>query len=70
MNIIDELHKKGTTIILITHYMDEVERLCDRAVLLKDGVAHAYGTIPEIKKKFGNKSLDEIFVEVYGGIDE
>lgn len=67
MEIIDELHKDGTTIIMITHYMDEVERLCDRAVLLKDGVAHAYGTISEIKKKFGGKSLDEIFVEVYGG---
>lgn len=67
MDIIDELHEDGTTIIMITHYMDEVERLCDRAVLLKDGVAHAYGTISEIKKKFGNKSLDEIFVEVYGG---
>ena len=70
MNIIDELHAKGTTIIMITHYMDEVERLCDRAILLKDGVAHAYGTIKEIKKKFGGKSLDEIFVEVYGGEDE
>lgn len=70
MDIIDELHEKGTTIIMITHYMDEVERLCDRAVLLKDGVAHAYGTIAEIKKKFGGKSFDEIFVKVYGGKDE
>lgn len=67
MDIIDELHEDGTTIIMITHYMDEVERLCDRAVLLKDGVAYAYGTISEIKKKFGGKSFDEIFVEVYGG---
>ena len=70
MNIIDELHEKGTTIIMITHYMDEVERLCDHALLLKDGIAYAYGTIPEIKKEFGGKSLDEIFVEVYGGVDE
>jgi ABC-2 type transport system ATP-binding protein len=70
MNIIDELHKKGTTILLITHYMDEVERLCDRALLLKDGVARAYGTIAEIKKTFHNKSLDEIFIEVYGAENE
>lgn len=70
MEIIDELHKKGTAVILITHYMEEVEKLCDRALLLKDGVAHAYGTIAEIKKKFGGKSLEEIFVEVYGGEDE
>ena len=70
MKIIDELHEKGSTIIMITHYMDEVERLCDRAILLKNGIAYAYGTIDEIKKKFGGKSLDDIFVEVYGGIDE
>lgn len=67
MDIIDELHKKDTTIIMITHYMDEVERLCNRALLLKDGVAHAYGTISEIKKSHQNKSLDQIFVDIYGG---
>ncbi|MBR1796023.1 ATP-binding cassette domain-containing protein [Candidatus Saccharibacteria bacterium] len=66
MDIIDELHQKGSSIILITHYMDEVERLCDRALLLKDGVARAYGPISEIRKEFGGKSLDEIFVKVYG----
>ena len=70
MEIIEELHKKGCAIILITHYMDEVEKLCDRALLLKDGVARAYGTIKDIKKEFGGKSLDEIFVEVYGGENE
>ena len=66
MEIIEELHTKGTSIIMITHYMDEVERLCDRALLLKDGVARAYGTIREIRKEFGGRTLDQIFVDVYG----
>lgn len=66
MEIIEELYKKGSAIILITHYMDEVERLCDRALLLKDGKARAYGSIDEIKKEFKNKSLDQIFVDIYG----
>lgn len=70
MEIIEELHKKGSAIIMITHYMDEVERLCDRALLLKDGTARAYGTIKEIRDEFGGKSLDEIFVNVYGGENE
>ena len=47
-----------------------MEKLCDRALLLKDGVKRAYGEIGEIKKEFGGKSLDEIFVEVYGGNNE
>ena len=70
MEIIEEHHKKGAAIIMITHYMDEVENLCDRALLLKDGVARAYGTIPEIKKEFKGKSLEQIFVDVYGGENE
>ena len=70
MEIIEEAHKKGAAIIMITHYMDEVEKLCDRAILLKDGVAHAYGTIKEIKKQHQNKSLEQIFIDVYGGEDE
>lgn len=66
MDIIDELHQKGTTIIMITHYMDEVERLCDSALLLKNGVVHAYGSVKDIKKKFNGMSFDQIFVKVYG----
>jgi len=69
MNIIDEVRRKGATVLMITHYMDEVERLCDRAILLKDGVTKAYGTIGEIKKSFNGKSLDEIFVKIYGEQD-
>lgn len=70
MEIIDELHQKGTAIILITHYMDEVEKLCDRILLLKDGVARAYGSVKDVKKEFGGKTLDQIFVEIYGGDNE
>ena len=69
MDIIAELHHKGSTIIMITHYMEEVERLCNRALLLKDGVARAYGEISDIKKEFGGKSLDQIFVKIYGESD-
>jgi len=69
MDIIDEVHQKGATILMITHYMDEVERLCDRAILLKDGKARAYGSIKNIKKEFNGKSLDDIFVQVYGEQD-
>ena len=70
MDIIEELHKKGSAIILITHYMEEVERLCDRILLLRDGKAKAYGTVKDVRKEFGGKTLDEIFVEVYGAKED
>lgn len=66
MEIIEELHQKGSTIILITHYMDEVEKLCDHILLLKNGVARASGTINEVRNKFHRNSLDQIFIDIYG----
>ena len=66
MEIIEELHQKGSTIILITHYMDEVEKLCDHILLLKNGVARASGTINEVRNKFHRSSLDQIFIDIYG----
>lgn len=53
MNIIEEQKHAGATVLMVTHQMDEVERLCDRVVLLKDGVAEAYGTIPEVQARYG-----------------
>ena len=53
MNIIEERRKAGATIIYVTHQMEEVEQLCDRLILLKDGQAAAYGTLAEMKKQFG-----------------
>lgn len=66
MDIIEEHQKRGATVVMVTHQMEEVERLCDRIILLKDGKAAAYGTVSSVRKKFGNKSLDDIFLEVYG----
>lgn len=66
MDIIDEQKTKGSTVILITHDMAEVERLCDRLLLLKNGNKHAYGTVSEVLKKFNKKNMDDVFLEVYG----
>ena len=57
MDILEELSKGGTTTVLVTHQMEEVERLCDRVVLLKDGVRRLYGTVSEVKDEFGSKHI-------------
>lgn len=66
MNIIKEHQQAGATVIMVTHQMEEVEKLCDRIILLKDGAARAYGSVADVKKQFGNISLDDIFIKVYG----
>jgi ABC-2 type transport system ATP-binding protein len=70
MDIIEEHREKGATIIFVTHQMEEVERLCDRIILLKNGTAHAYGTIKEVKQQFNSDSLDDIFLQVYSDENE
>jgi ABC-2 type transport system ATP-binding protein len=57
MDIIDEQNKRGAGVMMVTHQMEEVERLCSRALLLKDGKAEAYGTIDEIKDNFGGQRI-------------
>ena len=66
MSIIEDHQKKGATVIYITHQMEEVERLCDRILLLKNGRAAAYGTVGEVRKRFDGKDLDSIFIQIYG----
>ena len=54
MDIIDAQKKGGSTVLMVTHQMEEVERLCDRIILLRDGVSRAYGTVEEVQDQFGN----------------
>jgi ABC-2 type transport system ATP-binding protein len=42
---------------MVTHQMEEVERLCDRVILLKGGRAEAYGTIPEVQNQYGGTMI-------------
>lgn len=65
IDIVDNLQKRGTAVIYITHLMEEVERLADRLLILKDGKARAYGTVKDVKKEFKSKSIEDIFVSIY-----
>ncbi len=44
---LEQLKKKGLTIILTSHFMDEVEVLCDKICILKKGETVFYGTVKE-----------------------
>ena len=48
--ILLELKNKGLTILLTSHFMDEVEMLCDEICILKKGKAVFFGTVEEAKK--------------------
>lgn len=47
--VVEKLHKEGTTIIYTTHYMEEAERLCDRIGIIDNGEIIAQGTLNELR---------------------
>jgi ABC-2 type transport system ATP-binding protein len=53
----------GTTVLLVTHFMDEAERLCDRLVIIDYGRIIAEGSPQDlIDSVTGAKSLEDVFV--------
>lgn len=70
---IKKLRDHGATIIYTTHYMEEVEELCDRVIILDNGQIIASGTVEELKKLAKNQTkivegptLNDVFLELTG----
>ncbi len=63
-DMIREYKKDGLTIVLITHFMDEIENLCDRVALMKAGKMIYIGTPKEVIENFQAKNLDEVFLKI------
>lgn len=70
LDIVQEYQQQGTAVIYITHLMEEVERLADRVLIIKDGTSRAYGSIAKLKKDFKSDSIEEIFVSIYETADK
>ena len=60
----DFASKKGTTILLASHNMNEVERLCNEVMMMKNGEIIDRGTCDDLIKKHGRKNLEETFLKI------
>lgn len=54
--------KNDSTVILSTHYMDEIELYCDKVLFINDGVTEVYDT-PENILKSGYKSINSFYLD-------
>ncbi len=66
-NIILEEKRLGRTIVLSTHMMNEVEELCDHALMINHGKRVLYGRIDEIKRRYASNC---VFVGFEGTLPE
>ena len=64
---IRECRTNGKTVIFSTHVMSEVEKLCDRIGIIHGGELLAEGTLADLRRQYGNESLEDIFVSVVDG---
>ncbi|SFH74751.1 ABC transporter ATP-binding protein [Pisciglobus halotolerans] len=64
---IKELKEKGACVIFSSHNMNNVEEICDRLVMAKDGAMVLNGTIHQIREQFGRKKL---FLETPKTVEE
>ena len=60
----DFASKKGTTILLASHNMNEVERLCSEVMMMKKGNIIDKGTCKSLINKHGRKNLEETFLKI------
>lgn len=56
--------KSSVTIVLTTHYMEEVEALSDHVAVMMNGAVKAYGTVDELKAQTGKGTLEEAFIAI------
>jgi len=60
----DFASKKGTTILLASHNMNEVERLCHEVMMMKNGEIIDKGKSSDLINKHGRKNLEEVFLKI------
>ena len=56
--------ERKLSILLASHNMDEVKRLCSSVMMMKDGIIIDSGTPEYLIKKYGRTNLEEVFLEL------
>lgn len=59
---LEKLKDKGLTIFLTSHFMDEVEALCDEICILKTGSPAFYGTVEQAKSQCGCRRFEDAYL--------
>ncbi|MDR6293449.1 ABC-2 type transport system ATP-binding protein [Inquilinus ginsengisoli] len=56
--------ERGATILLASHNMGEVERLCDTVLMMKEGRIVDHGSPDELIARYGRSDLEEVFLDI------
>ena len=62
--------QKDVTIILTSHYLEEIENLCDRVAILSSGKLLQLGTVEDVKQMTGSINFEDAFIKLVEGSNE
>ena len=63
---LESLKEQGLTIFLTSHFMDEVEALCDEICILKKGTPVFHGTVEQAKARCGCERFEDAYLQLSG----
>jgi sodium transport system ATP-binding protein len=66
VKFVRDCRDRGKTVIYSTHIMSEVEKLCDVIGIIHDGRLLAEGTLEELRTRYHERDMEEIFVSAVG----
>ncbi len=67
VKFVRDCRNRGKTVIYSTHVMSEVEKICDVIGIIHDGRLVTEGTLAELRQRYGETDMEEIFVKAVGG---
>jgi ABC-2 type transport system ATP-binding protein len=59
--------ERGATVLLASHNMNEVERLCERVIIMKQGHVEDDDTPEALLRHYGRQTLEQVFLDVARG---
>ena len=60
----------GCTMLLASHNMSEVERMCADVIMLRAGNVVDQGSPTQLIERYGRDTMEEVFLDIARGIDE
>ena len=63
-NKLKMLKKQGVSIVITSHYMNEIEFLADRLLIIDSGVIKDEGTVTGLLDKYQEKDMEELFLRL------
>ncbi|MBU3171909.1 ABC transporter ATP-binding protein [Clostridium estertheticum] len=65
-----KLKEEGKTVIITSHIVEDIEKLCDKVVILNKGSVNEDDTIHNLKKKYGVDDFEQVYISIQNNLQK